>query len=84
MKRYELDKMAFEYIHKSINSSYINEYFKNEIFMKLESNIILSEEEMSYLITAITFNKELVDSYRNYLIEVLENPIEKDEEGAFA
>ena len=36
---------------------------------------------MSYLLTAITFNKELVDSYRNYLIELLENPT--DEEGVY-
>ena len=84
MKRYGLDKMAFEYITKSLKSSFITRSLKETILFALENNFELSKEEMSYLLTAITFNKDLVDSYRNYLIELLENPIEKDEEGAYA
>ena len=80
MKRYEIDKMAFEYITKSLKSSFITISFQNAILNNLENNIELSEEAMSYLLTAITFNTELVDSYRNYLIELLENPTE----GAYA
>ena len=80
MKQYEIDKMAFEYITKSLKSSFIKKKLQHAILFYLENNIELSEEEMSYLITAIKFNKELVDSYRNYLIELLENPTE----GAYA
>ena len=80
MKIYEIDKMAFEYIEKSLKRSFITTALQNEILDNLENNIELSEEAMSYLLTAITFNKELVDSYRKYLIELLENPTE----GAYA
>lgn len=82
MKRYDLDKMGFEYIKKSLKSSFIKTPIQGKIILYLDNDIELSEEEMSYLLIAIKFNKELVDSYRNYLIDLLENPT--DIEGAYA
>ena len=76
MNLYEIDKMAFEYITKSLKSSLITIALQDEILDNLENDIPLSEEEMSYLLTAITFNKELVESYRKLLIETLQNPTE--------
>ena len=42
MKRYEIDKMAFEYITKSLKSSFITISFQNAILNNLENNIELS------------------------------------------
>ena len=80
MTTYEIDKMAFEYIEKSLKSSFITPSHQKVILLYLVNDIELSKEAMSYLITAIKFNKELVNSYRNYLIELLENQTE----GAYA
>ena len=84
MKRYEIDKMDYQYINQSLDNAPIYIDYAREIIKVLKNNWLLTYDQFLYLETAINVNPQLKNKYRQILLTTIREHQESIKEGAYA
>ena len=69
--KFNIDRLDWEYIVQTINSSLLDDYSKTQIHSLLKQGIQISDMALDYLLIAIKHNNELAPSYKRHLINLV-------------